>query len=93
MWSPSYVAAAIEQHLGLLLYLAVSTTRERSGTSSCTFGGGEMWSPNRQGPQANAEDIRRIAKELSVGERDEVLRQIAPPPPAARVVAGGKGQS
>jgi hypothetical protein len=33
---------------------------------------GKVRSSNRQGPQANADDIRRIAKELDGGERDEV---------------------
>ena len=31
-----------------------------------------MQRPNRQGPQANAEAIRRIAKELDTGEHDKV---------------------
>jgi len=72
VWNPSYAADAMEQHLGLLLHLAGEYDKKAIGDEQLYVWWGKVRSPNRQGPQANAEDIRRIAKELDAGERDEV---------------------
>ena len=72
VWNPSYAADAMEQHLGLLLHLAGEYDKKAISDEQLYVWWGKVRSPNRQGPQANAEDIRRIAKELDAGERDEV---------------------
>jgi len=72
VWNPSYAADAMEQHLGLLLHLAGEYDKGAIGDEQLYVWWGKVRSPNRQGPQANADDIRRIAKELDAGERDEV---------------------
>ena len=72
VWNPSYAADAMEQHLGLLLHLAAEYDKGAITEEQLYVWWGKVRSPNRQGPQANAEDIRRIATELDAGERDEV---------------------
>jgi hypothetical protein len=72
VWNPSYAADAMEQHLGLLLHLAGEYDKGAISDEQLYVWWGKVRSPNRQGPQANADDIRRIAKELDAGERDEV---------------------
>ena len=72
VWSPSYASDAMEQHLGLLLHLAGEYDKGAIGDENCTSGGARCARLTGKPPQANAEDIRRIAKELDAGERDEV---------------------
>ncbi len=72
VWNPSYAADAMEQHLGLLLHLAEEYDNGVIGDDQLHVWWGKVRSPNRQGPQANSDDIRRIAKELEASERDEV---------------------
>src|SRR5690349_5811184 len=72
VWNPSYAVDAMEQHLSLLLRLAGEFERRAIGEDAVYVWWGKVRSPNRQGPQANAEDIRRIARELAAEERDEV---------------------
>src|SRR5690348_10053509 len=61
VWNPSYAADAMEQHLGLLLHLAGEYDKKAIGDEQLYVWWGKVRSPNRQGPQANAEDIRRLA--------------------------------
>jgi hypothetical protein len=72
VWNPAYAVDAMEQHLGLLLHLAGEFEKGAIGDEKLYVWWGKVRSPNRQGPQANAEDIRRIASELEAEERDEV---------------------
>lgn len=72
VWNPSYAADAMEQHLGLLLHLAREYDKEAITEDQLYVWWGKVRSPNRQGPQANADEIQRIADELEQGERDEV---------------------
>jgi hypothetical protein len=72
VWNPSYAADAMEQHLGLLLRFAGQYDKREITDDQLYVWWGKVRSPNRQGPQANVEDLERIAKELEAGERDEV---------------------
>ena len=72
VWNPSYAADAMEQHLGLLLHLVGEYDKGSVSDEKIYVWWGKVRSPNRQGPQANVDDIRRIAKELDDAERDEV---------------------
>jgi hypothetical protein len=62
----------MEQHLSLLLDLASRYDKGAISDEQLYVWWGKVRSPNRQGPQANAEEIRRIAKELVDGKREEV---------------------
>jgi hypothetical protein len=72
VWNPSYAADAMEQHLGLLLHLAGEYDKGVIGDAQLYVWWGKVRSPNRQGPQANVDDIRRIGRELDAAEREEV---------------------
>jgi hypothetical protein len=72
VWNPSYAVDAMEQHLSLLLRLAGEFEKRAIGKDALYVWWGKVRSPNRQGPQANADDIRRIGRELAAEERDEV---------------------
>ena len=72
VWNPAYAVDAMEQHLSLLLHLAGRYEKGAIGDDELYVWWGKVRSPNRQGPQANVEDVRRIAKELAAGEREEV---------------------
>jgi hypothetical protein len=62
----------MEQHLGLLLHLADEYDKRKIADEQLYVWWGKVRSPNRQGPQANVDDIRRIAAELDGGEREEL---------------------
>ena len=72
VWNPAYAVDAMEQHLSLLLHLAGQYEKGAIGDDELYVWWGKVRSPNRQGPQANVDDVRRIAKELHAGEREEV---------------------
>jgi hypothetical protein len=62
VWNPSYAADAMEQHLGLLLGLAAGYEKGTVSDEKLYVWWGKVRSPNRQGPQANVEEIRRIGE-------------------------------
>lgn len=72
VWNPSYAADAMEQHLGLLLHLAAEYDKGAIGEEKLYVWWGKVRSPNRHGPQANVDEIRRIGEQLDREERVEV---------------------
>jgi hypothetical protein len=64
----------MEQHLGLLLRFAGEVSDGRRGEDELYVWWGKVRSPNRQGPQANADAIRAIAAVLDGLAEDDAER-------------------
>lgn len=61
VWNPSYANDAMEEHLAILLREASATGDDVLESESVYVWWGKVRSPNRQQPQANLGDIRRLA--------------------------------
>ncbi|MEJ7811442.1 MAG: hypothetical protein WKG32_13605 [Gemmatimonadaceae bacterium] len=65
VWNPSYASNAIEEHLGVLLHFAGRYDQGSADDDALYVWWGKVRSPNRQQPQAHAQEIREIGREVA----------------------------
>jgi hypothetical protein len=72
VWNPSYAIDAMEEHLAILLREASAAGDDVLESESVYVWWGKVRSPNRQQPQANLGDIRRLATRLESEEAESL---------------------
>ena len=65
VWNPSYTSNAMEEHLRVLLDHAERYEQGAAADDELYVWWGKVRSPNRQQPQAHAEEIRRIGAAIA----------------------------
>ena len=76
VWNPSYAKNAMEEHLAVLLDLAKRHDAEEIAFEEVYVWWGKVRSPNRQTPQAHADEIREIGRALESDDAPEDRKSV-----------------